>query len=314
MIKAARNTTTVMNTVLLATAPAALTIAWFYGPAVFINLLLCAATALACEAAISALRGRPPQQTWQDRSALVAAVLLALSLPPIAPLWLPIIATAFAIVVGKQLYGGLGQNPFNPAMVGYAAALIAFPLEMSLWPQTWLGSGLAFTDLLGGYNTIRWDAISSATLLDASNTALRAGDALPAFTLWQQPAFWIALSWAIGGAWLLYQRIISWQIPTGLLLSIALLASVFYLIDPTRYSSPITHLLSGACIIAAFFIATDPVSAPAHRHARLLYGVCIGALTYIIRTWGSFPDGVAFAVLLMNLSAPALDHLWRGRA
>ena len=313
MIKATRNTASVMNTVVLATIPATLCLVWFYGPGVLLNLLLCIFTALACEAGVSVLRQRPFKHTWADRSALVAAILLALSLPPITPLWLPICATAFAIVIGKQLYGGLGQNPFNPAMVGYAAALIAFPREMSLWPQTWGSTGLSISELSGGYSNLAWDAISSATLLDASNTALRAGHALPSIELWQQPASWVALCWIIGGCWLLYRQIISWHIPAGLLVSFALLASVFYLVDPSRYSSPLTHLFSGACMMAAFFIATDPVSAPAHRHARLLYGACIGLLIYVIRTWGSFPDGVAFAVLLMNLAAPALDHLWRGR-
>lgn len=314
MIKATRNTRTVMNTVLLAIVPAALASLWFYGPGVIINLLLCCITALACEAGVSTLRGRPATSTWSDRSTLVAAILLALSLPPISPLWLPIIGTAFGIVIGKQLYGGLGQNPFNPAMVGFAALLIAFPLEMSLWPSVWSETGLSFTDILSGTNSLPWDAISSATVLDASNTALRAGLLLPDPQLWQQPATWVALSWALGGACLLQQRIISWHIPACLLIAVTLLASLFFLIDADRYASPLSHLFSGACMVGAFFIATDPVSAPAHVHARLVYGLCIGALMYVIRTWGSFPDGLAFAVLLMNLSAPALDHLWRGRA
>jgi electron transport complex protein RnfD len=314
MIKATRNTTTVMNTVLLAIAPAALASLWFYGPGVIINLLLCCLTALTCEAGVSVLRGRSATSTFGDHSALVAAILLALSLPPIAPLWLPIIGTAFGIVIGKQLYGGLGQNPFNPAMVGFAALLIAFPLEMSQWPRAWSDTGLSLTDILAGTGNLPWDAISRATVLDAGNTALRAGLSLPASPLWQQPATWISLAWLVGGIYLLRQRIISWHIPAGLLIAITILASVFFIIDAERYASPLIHLLSGACMVGAFFIATDPVSAPAHVTARLVYGLCIGALLYIIRVWGSFPDGLAFAVLLMNLSAPALDHLWRGRS
>jgi len=314
MINAARNTTSVMHSVLLAMLPATLASLWFYGPGVLLNLTACIATALACEAGISALRGRPPTGTWTDRSAIVAAALLALSLPPLAPIWLPIIGTAFGIIVGKQLYGGLGQNPFNPAMVGYAALLIAFPLEMSLWPVNWQQGGFSLRDALGPYSALPWDAISSATLLDAGNTALRAGLALPESSLSTQPATWISLCWMVGGLWLLLQRTISWHIPTGLLLSLSVLATVFFFSDADRFASPLVHLLSGACMIGAFFIATDPVSAPAHPHARLLYGACIGTLVYIIRSWGSFPDGVAFAVLLMNLAAPLLDHIWRGRS
>lgn len=314
MIKAARTTPELMHTVLLATVPPALASLWFYGPGIILNLLLCCATALACEAGISTLRGRPATATWADRSALVAAVLLALSLPPLLPLWLPVLATAFGIVVGKQLYGGMGHNPFNPAMVGYAAMLIAFPREMSLWPQPWADTQLPLTTLLSGYDTLPWDTLSSATVLDRNNTALRGGGTLPPITLWQQPASWVALCWAMGGIWLLYRRVISWHIPLGLLWAITLLSGTFYIIDTSHYPSPLVQVFSGACMMAAFFIATDPVSAPAHKHAQLLYGLCIGALVFVIRSWGHFPDGVAFAVLLMNLTAPALDHIWRGRA
>lgn len=313
MISAVRNTSAVMNAVLFAMVPAMLTSLWFYGPGVLLNLALCIGTALACESGVSLMRGRLATHTWADHSTLVAAALLALSLPPITPLWLPMVGAAFGIVIGKQLYGGLGQNPFNPAMVGYAVLLIAFPLEMSLWPITWQETQLSWTHLLNGYSSLPWDAISSATILDTNNTALRAGSVLPPSQLLQQPTTWIALSWAVGGVWLMVLRIISWQIPVGLLTALVVFATLFFILDAERYASPLTHLFAGASMIGAFFIATDPVSAPAHVQARLVYGVCIGTLLYVIRTWGSFPDGLAFAVLLMNLAAPALDHLWRGR-
>jgi len=313
MINAKLDTSSLMNNVLLGIAPAAIVSVGFFGLGPLLNMVLCVLTALASEALINTLRGRPPTQSWADRSAMVAALLLALALPPLAPVWLPIIATGFAIIIGKQLYGGLGQNPFNPAMVGYAAALIAFPLEMSLWPQSMQESGLGLSSVFSAYAEIPWDAISSATVLDANNTALRAGQALPDIALVQQPSTWIALAWAAGGAWLLYRGIISWHIPVGMLAAVSVFSGVFYVLDPSQYSAPLTHLLAGATLAGAFFIATDPVSAPAHRNAKLLYGVCIGCLAYVIRTWGSFPDSVAFAVLLMNLCAPTLDHLWRGR-
>ncbi len=309
-----RKTHQVMNEVLLACLPAALMSVWFYGPGIVLNLILAPLSALACEAVVSTMRGRPPMSTWADRSTLVAAILLALSIPPIVPLWLPVIGAAIAVVVGKQLYGGLGQNPFNPAMVGYAALLVSFPLETSLWPTQWSETGLTVTDLFTDYNTLPWDAISSATVLDANNTTLRAGGELRPNDLIAQPASWIAFAWLLGGAWLLKRSIISWHIPASLLLAVAFMASVFYLVDATRYASPLTHVFSGACVMGAFFIATDPVSAPAHRRARIVFGLGIGVLIYVIRSWGSFPDGVAFAVLLMNLAAPALDHLYRGRS
>lgn len=311
MIKVNRSTADIMTAVLLATLPAAHFSVWMYGPGVLLNLLLCCATALACEAGISLLRNRHYAITFPDRSALLAAVLLALCLPPLLPLWLPVVGTAFAIVVGKQLYGGLGQNPFNPAMVGYAALLIAFPREMSLWPDA--AQSLGFTPLLQGYNALPWDAISGATVLDGITIAIRADQAIPSIALWQQPASFVAVGWLCGGLWLLYRGIINWQIPLGLIAALLVLSTVFHLGDAARYASPLTHLLAGATMMAAFFIATDPVSAPAHWQARFLYGAGIGLLIYVIRAWGSFPDGAAFAVLLMNLVAPTLDHLWRGR-
>ncbi len=313
MINARRGTADVMNNVLLATLPAALIATWFYGPGIALNLLICCGTALLCEAAISLLRARPYGTTFPDHSALVAAVLLALCLPPLLPLWLPVVGTAFAIVVGKQLYGGLGQNPFNPAMVGYAALLIAFPREMSLWPAASGELSWGISALLQDYSTLNWDAISGATALDAINIALRADLAIPSIALWQQPASFVAVAWLCGGLWLLYRGIIGWQIPLGLVAALLVLSTAFYLGDSARYASPLTHLLAGATMMTAFFIATDPVSAPAHWQARLLYGAAIGLLIYVIRSWGSFPDGAAFAVLLMNLCAPTLDHLWRGR-
>ncbi len=191
--------------------------------------------------------------------------------------------------------------------------MIAFPREISLWPESWLLGDGDLALFWQAYNHINWDAVSGATVLDANNNRLRAGHALTDPVLFAEAATWVSVGWLLGGAWLLYRGIISWHIPAGLLTAHCTLALGFHFLDAARYASLSVHLLAGGGVMAAFFIATDPVSAPAHRHARLWYGFAIGALIYIIRSWGSFPDGVAFAVLLMNLCAPTLDYLWRGR-
>jgi electron transport complex protein RnfD len=251
-------------------------------------------------------------------------VLLALALPPLAPWWIPVIGSLFAIVIAKQLYGGLGYNPFNPAMAGYVVLLISFPRELSLWPATGQLLGLQDTLLLvftGSLpDTLTLDAITMATPLDAVKTRLglsetlteiRDSDVFGSFAGagWE----WINLWFLLGGLWLLQQKIIKWQIPAGMLGGLFLTALLFYAWNPDVYASPLFHLFSGAAMLGAFFIATDPVSASTTPRGGLYYGLGIGVLTYVIRTWGGYPDGVAFAVLLMNMAAPTIDYYTRPR-
>ncbi len=275
-----------------------------------------------------ALRGRPVVATVSDSSAVLTGVLLALALPPLAPAWLPVVGALFAIVVAKQLYGGLGYNPFNPAMVGYVVLLISFPREMTQWSAP---NGLDITQL-GFTETLAWslngvlpaaitlDAITLATPLDSVKTSLGLGQMLSEITA--TPKFgafgghgweWINVAYLLGGLYLIYRRLIDWRIPVGMLSALFIIALVFHGSDTDAFPAPLFHLFSGAAMLGAFFIATDPVSASTTPRGRLLFGAGIGVIVYVIRTWGGYPDGVAFAVLLMNMAAPTLDHYTKPR-
>jgi electron transport complex protein RnfD len=313
-----------MRQVLLALLPGAVCMTWYFGPGVASNLLLAALTAVCAEAVMLALRARPVASTLLDGSAVLTGMLLALALPPLAPWWIPVIGTLFAIVVAKQLYGGLGFNPFNPAMAGYVVLLISFPRELTLWPAPHMGLGLGDTFALVFLNTlpsgVALDSITMATPMDIVKTRLGLKTTLSdlqgggLFGLvgangWEWVNFWFLL----GGLWLLKARVIQWQIPVSMLGALAGMALVFHLLDPEIYTFPAFHLFSGAAMLGAFFIATDPVSASTTPVGRLVYGAGIGMLVYIIRTWGGYPEGIAFAVLLMNMAAPTIDHYTQPR-
>ncbi|GEN26860.1 electron transport complex subunit RsxD [Halovibrio variabilis] len=307
-------TASLMRWVIIATLPGIATMSYFFGLGVLSNVVLAAAFGLAFEAAVLRLRRRPLHTTLNDSSALVTGVLLGVSLPPASPWWLIGVGMIAAIVVAKQLYGGLGQNPFNPAMVGYALLLVSFPTYMTLWapPQGLLPSGL-WAQIAGTLPTAQLDSLSGATPLDAFK---HKGEAVMASEFWAMNPLpdgtlsawrWVALAWLAGGLLLVFKRIISWHIPVAMLGSMLLLATLFYLSDPSHFASPLFHLLTGAALFGAFFIATDPVSAASSRRGKLIYGAGIGALVIIIRSVGGYPDAVAFAVLLMNLGVPLLD-------
>lgn len=317
----------VMQLVLLATVPGILVLTWLYGFGTLINLLWASAVALGCEAAVLRLRRRPVTFFLRDCSALLTAVLLALALPPYSPWWLTLVATGFAIVFGKHLFGGLGQNPFNPAMLGYVVALISFPVEMTSWPAP---RGFeAATPTLGlleglqrilGLNAGLPDAWTQATALDA----LKVNKSLTIAELWaSNPAFGsiggygaeaVNLAFLAGGLFLLYKRVFTWHAPVGMLAALALMSLLFWNgAGSDSNGSPLFHLLTGATMLGAFFIVTDPVSGATSLHGRLLFGAGVGVLAYVIRAWGGYPDGVAFAVLLMNLAAPTIDYYTRPR-
>jgi electron transport complex protein RnfD len=313
-----------MRRVLLALLPGTACFFWLFGWGVLFNLLIAGVTAMVAEAVMLMLRKRAITTALLDGSALLAGILLALALPPLAPWWIPVVGSLFAIVIAKQLYGGLGYNPFNPAMVGYVVLLISFPLEMTLWPAAGDHPDLAATFALVFTGSLpdgmSLDAVTMATPMDAVRTQLGLGELLPG--LQEGPLFglvggagweWVNLCFLAGGLWMLKIRVIQWRIPVSMLAGLALVALVFHLYDPDTYASPLFHLFSGAAMLGAFFIATDPVSASTTPVGRLWYGFGIGVLTWVIRTWGGYPDGVAFAVLLMNLAAPTLDFYTRTR-
>lgn len=321
----------IMLTVWLALLPASLYAIYLFGWPVLNLLLLTAATALLAEAATLWLAGKDIRRGLGDGSGLLTAWLLAMTLPPWAPWWIAVVGALFAVVVGKQVFGGIGQNLFNPAMLGRVALLIAFPLEMTTWvsPQPLFSvTAPGFLDSLAitfvGVPNI--DALSGATVLGQMKTELGRGvpleTILPGLFTLQQGAVGemrgslgetSALLILGGGLFLLLRRLISWHIPLAMLGSVALLSTLMHLIDPARYADATLHLLSGGLMLGAFFIATDPVGSPSSPRGQLLFGAACGALIYIIRTWAGFPEGVAFAVLLMNAATPLIDHYLRPR-
>jgi len=317
-----------MLRVCYALIPALIGSLWIFGWGIVLNALWAIGAALLAEALVLALRRRPVLGTLQDGSALLTALLLAIALPPLAPWWLVVIGSAFAIIFAKQLYGGLGFNPFNPAMVGYVLLLVSFPQEMTSWaaPAALRSADLnlwqtlhysLYGQLPGGLSI---DALTSATALDTLKIQLNLGHSISEIrqaTLFGQfgGKGWEIVNGLIllGGLWLIWKRVIGWQAPAGLLGTLAAMATLFHLINPDLYAGPLFHLASGGALLGAFFIVTDPVSGATSLRGQLVFGIGAGLLTYIIRTFGSFPDGIAFAILLMNLAAPTIDYYTQPR-
>ncbi len=320
----AQKTSNVMQLVLLATVPGLVALTWQFGWGSIINVLLASITAVVCEAAIVHLRGRSVAFYLSDYSALVTAVLLGIALPPLAPWWVIVVGTVFSIVIAKQLYGGLGYNPFNPAMVGYVVVLISFPIQMTTWvtPLALLPEGVSHPGLIeslhivfSGYTPA--DGVTGATPLDSFKHSsgllvdqIYQRDPLFAQGIWAGAGWeWVNLGFLLGGLLLIAKRIFTWHGPVGMLGALALMSALFWDSgSSTSPGSPVMHLLSGAIMLGAFFILTDPVSSAVSNRGRLIYGILIGLLVFIIRAWGNYPDAVAFAVLLANFAAPFIDN------
>lgn len=310
----------VMIQVCVALIPGIAAYAWLVGPAILAQLVIATLSALLAEALLLKIRQKPLGLFLSDGSAIVTAWLIALTFPPLAPWWLVATGTVFAIVVAKHLYGGLGQNPFNPAMVAFAVCIVAFPALMSQWPSIGLEMPLLDQiDIILGLAP-RVDALSGATPLDALKTALKLGD--NSFDvvklLSNQDIYgnfagrgweWVAAGYLLGGLWLWHRKLISWHVPVAFVGALGLLSGALWLYNPAQFANPLFHLFSGGAMLGAFFIATDPVSGCTTPRGKLIFGAGAGLLAYIIRVFGGYPDGVAFAVLLMNLSAPVIDLL-----
>ncbi|OHC63620.1 MAG: electron transport complex subunit RsxD [Rhodocyclales bacterium GWA2_65_20] len=311
----------VMLRVLLALLPGIAAYVWFFGAAILVQIALASVAALAGEAAVLALRDKPVWLFVSDGSALVTAWLVALSLPPITPWWMVVVATLIAIVVVKHLYGGLGQNPFNPAMAAFCIMIVAYPQLMSQWPAAGHHASFAaqWQLIFGGARTlVELDAVTMATALDTLRTALHAAEskATVAGVLGSQPTFgtfggrgweWVAAGYLLGGLWLIQQRIITWHIPVAFVATLALAAGLANFIAPDRHAGAMLHLFAGGAMLGAFFIATDPVSGATTPRGKLVYAAGIALITWIIRAFGAYPDGIAFATLLMNICAPLID-------
>lgn len=323
-----------MGLVMLALIPATLFGLWQFGwPAIFLFVITIAAAVVA-EAVCLRIAAKPVGPFLRDGSALLSGWLLALTLPPWAPWWIGLMGGLIAIVVAKQIFGGIGQNLFNPAMVARVALLISFPLEMTTFVAPTPLFSAAAPDFTEGleitFGTLesraQFDAVTSASILGHVRGALGQGLSLPD----SLPADYSALSGAIGtipdslgetsallillgGLFLLSMRVITWPIPVAMLGALALSAGLMHLLDPGRFADPILHLVSGATLLGAFFIATDPVTSPLSVRGQLIFGAGCGLLVFVIRTWSGYPEGVAFAVMLMNAGTPLIDHWVRPR-
>ena len=301
----------VMRELVLALLPALVASCYVFGWGVVLNLAIAVASAVLAEALMLRLRCIP----WcvvADGSAALTAILLALALPPHVPWWLIVVASVCAIVIGKQLYGGLGNNLFNPAMVGYAIVIIAYPLYLTAWPDIqslatrfdW-SRAVDYAIRSGGENYV--SGLTGATPLDAWRHD----------PTWQPHVSQDVLHWnlinagfLIGGGWLLWRGIIQWYIPAAMLATLAVAAALFS--GSLSFATSVyLHLGCGATMVGAFFIATDPVTAPRCVQMKLLFGIGVGALIFVIRQTGTYADGLAFAILLMNMFVPLMDRYER---
>lgn len=320
----------IMGTVMLALTPATLLGFWLYGwPAINLWAMSLLAATLG-ETFVLRWQQRPVRPALMDGSGILTAWLLAMSLPPFAPWWIAVVGSLFAVIVGKQIFGGLGQNVFNPAMAARVMLLISFPLEMTSWVAPMpLGSAHApgwLDSLRVTFFSQPLDGMASASLLGHVKTEFTRGVGLdqalagyyaPLDALWGSRAGSLGETAAVllllGGVFLIVRRIVTWHAPVAMLFGVAVPALLFNLIDANHYAGPLVHLLSGGVMLGAFFIITDPVTSPNTATGQFIFGLGCGLLTWIIRAWGGYPEGVAFAVMLMNAATPLIDQYVKPR-
>ncbi len=274
-----------MFKVYLSALPALVLFTLWQGLPFLLHLAIASISGLAFEAIVLKLRNKPVLPALQDGSVLLTAMLLVVCMPASMPWWLSIIGMFFAVVIAKQLFGGLGHNIFNPAMVGYAVLLISFPQYLTQWQVA--------------------DAVTSATPLD-----LRQMGEYTASITWQpfQAILWINIAWALGGIFLIWQKLIDWRIPVSMLLAVVISSLLLQFFAAN--SLPLFWQLGfGATIVGAFYIATDPVTASTTHTGRWIYGSLIGVLMISIRQFSAYPDGLAFAIILANLCVPLIDNI-----
>jgi len=284
----------VMYNVAIALAPAALLSIYFFGWRALIVQVAAIASSIFFEWASDFIRKK--ETSCLDGSAFVTGLLVALNVPSNLPIWMVILGSFVAIVVSKQLFGGIGFNIFNPALVARVFLLISFPAEMTSWPVPFALDMETAASPLGMLKTDGLQAIAGLDLFHATTGQIPG-------SLGETSV--IAL--LIGVVWLLIKRYITLTIPLTFIASTFAFTGIFYLIDPTTYASPIFHLLTGGLILGAFFMATDMVTSPLAIRGQLIFGIGCGLLTAIIRLWGGYPEGVSFAILIMNAFVPLLD-------
>ena len=293
-----------MYGVCIALVPALLASLWFFGLGAAIVLSVSVLSCVLFEWAITKFLLKRPACTICDGSAILTGLLLGFNLPSNLPIWLIIVGALVAIGIGKMTFGGLGQNPFNPALVGRVFLLISFPVQMTLWP-------------VSGQLTAYTDAETAATPLFIMQNAIANADPSELDKLPDAVEMFIgqtggslgevsALLLLLGCAFMLWRKIITWHIPVSILGTVAVFSGIMHIIDPV-YAMPHVVLMSGGLVLGACFMATDYVTSPMTTKGQLVYGVCIGLLTVIIRNWGAYPEGMSFAILIMNAFTPLIN-------
>ena len=286
-----------MYGVLIALVPAFLVSLYYFGLGA---LIVTATSVVACvlfEYLIQKFLMKK-EPTVCDGSAILTGVLLAFNLPSNLPVWIILIGALAAIGIGKMSFGGLGNNIFNPALVGRVFLLISFPAQMTMWPE--VGQLTAYTD-----------ATTGATVLSLMNEG--ALDKLPTLVdmllgkMGGSLGEVSALALLLGLVFMLWKKIITWQIPVSILLTVFVFTGIMHLVNPVQYASPFVHLLSGGLMLGAIFMATDYVTSPMSKNGMLVYGVGIGILTTVIRLFGSYPEGMSFAILIKNAFTPLIN-------
>lgn len=294
-----------------ALVPGAFAMTFFFGVGVLANLLFAITLAVTVEVlCLGLIQGAGSltttvPQTCSDGSSVLTGALIALALPPGCSIVVIGVAVAIAISIGKHAFGGLGRNPFNPAMVGYAVVLVSYPHALAQWPVS-----------IDGTITGVLDGSTGATALDVVKH--RQGELLSdlwntrpeLFARYGAAGFqWVNVAFLAGGVFMVWLKLIQWRISVAMLVTLGALAAMFY--DggsSASLGSPAFHWLSGGTMLAAFFIVTDPVTHPSHARAQIAFGVLVGVLIFAIRARGAYPDGIAFAVLLANAATPFLDQ------
>lgn len=305
--QSAETTRKLMFGVVIALAPALAASVYFFGTGAIIvtlvSVLACVATEYLIQKFI--LKTKP---SVSDGSAVVTGLLLAFNVPSNLPVYIIIIGAIISIGVAKMTFGGLGSNPFNPALVGRVFLLISFPVQMTSWPVP------------SGFKTGYLDAVTGATPLGIMSEGIKNGEAVAAL-MEKVPSHMqlfygymggsmgeiAAVALLLGGIYMIIRKIITWHIPVTILLTIAVFTGILWVVDPTKYADPLFHLLTGGIMLGAIFMATDYVTSPMTAKGMIIYGIGIGVITVLIRTWGAYPEGVSFAILIMNAFVPLLN-------
>ena len=293
-----------MYGVLIALIPAFLVSVIFFGIGALIVTMTSVASCLFFEWSITKFLMKKETLTIRDGSAVITGVLLAFNLPSNLPVWIIILGSLFAIGVGKMSFGGLGCNPFNPALVGRVFLLLSFPVQMTSWPE--IGQWMAYTDATTGATPL---ALMKQIIYGNEAALEQLPDSLSLFIGQNSGCIGevSALALLLGLIYMLWKKIITWHIPISILATVFVLTEVMHCIDPGKYMSPVLHLLSGGLMLGAIFMATDYVTSPMSKKGMLLYGVSIGLLTVVIRQFGAYPEGMSFAILIMNAFTPLIN-------